>query len=155
MKESALEKIIRESGREPIICSCPICQSQCMRTPCLGTPEDILKLIEAGFADKLTPTEWATGLFLGKLGFAVKMIQIRRTEHGCVFFKDGLCVLHDLNLKPTEGRLSHHTIKAENFNFDKSLTWQVAQTWLEEENRYDILKVLIKYCHAQWIALRF
>ena len=153
MKESALEKIIRESGREPNICSCPICQSQCMRTPCLGTPEDILKLIEAGFADKLTPTEWATGLFLGKLGFAVKMIQIRRTEHGCVFFKDGLCVLHDLNLKPTEGRLSHHTIKAENFNFDKSLTWQVAQTWLEEENRYDILKVLIKY--AQWIALRF
>lgn len=155
MKESTLEKIIRKSGREPVNCNCPACQGQCMRAPCLGTPEDILKLIDAGYADKLAPTEWATGLFLGKLSFTVKMIQIKRTVHGCVFFKNSLCELHDLNLKPTEGRLSHHTIKAENFDFDKSLTWQVAQTWLEEENLYDVLKVLTKYCYAHRIPLMF
>ena len=154
MNES-IEKIIRESGRTPVSCKCPQCQKQCLRAPCLGTPADILKLIEAGYADKLIATEWATGLFLGKLNFTVKMIQIKHTKQGCSFFKNGLCTLHDLNLKPTEGKLSHHTIKAENFDFNKSLTWQVAQTWIGDENLREVLMVFLKYCQAAKITLQF
>lgn len=153
MDESILKKIIRETGRNPISCSCEKCQSQCRRAPCLGTPADILKLIDAGYAHKLAPTEWATGLFIGKLNHTIGMIQVRKSNHGCVFFENGLCQLHDLNLKPTEGRLSYHTIMQENFDFDKSLTWQVAKTWESDENPRDVLKVFVRYAEAMRLPI--
>ncbi len=153
MNESILDKIIRETGREPVNCSCHKCQNQCRRAPCLGTPADILRLIDAGYADKLAPTEWATGLFIGKLNHTIKMIQVKKFNHGCAFFENGLCQLHDLNLKPTEGRLSHHTIMQENFDFDKSLTWQVAKTWESDESKRDVLKVFLRYMEAMQLPI--
>ena len=44
--ETTIEKIIRITGRKPVSCQCALCKSQCQRTPCLGTPQDILALIE-------------------------------------------------------------------------------------------------------------
>ncbi|MDC2255498.1 MULTISPECIES: hypothetical protein [Bacteroidaceae] len=38
--ETALQRIIRKTGRTPVECRCPLCRQQC-RTPCLGTPEDV------------------------------------------------------------------------------------------------------------------
>jgi hypothetical protein len=109
----------------------------------LGTPDDILKLINAGYTDKLALTHWAVGLFIGKLPFAIPMVQIRQTDKGCIFFKDGLCELHELGLKPTEGRLSHHDIKLENFIFELSLPWNVAKQWMDKNNLAKILKIFI------------
>lgn len=44
------------------------------------------------------------------------------------------CVsLHDRGLKPTEGRLSHHSIKLDNFVPKKSLAWLVAKEWIKLE----------------------
>ena len=79
------------------------------KTPCLGTPEDIMKLMEAGFSDRLAPTLWAVGVLYGTHKEPVKMMQpILDEETGyCTFFKDGLCTLHDLGLKPTEGAMAH------------------------------------------------
>ena len=63
MGESILQKIIRRTGRKPSACKCRACRNQC-RTPCLGTPDDILRLIEAGHQDKLAVTYWCVGMFL-------------------------------------------------------------------------------------------
>lgn len=120
-----------------------------MRAPCLGTPDDILELINAGFADKLALTEWATGLFLGRVSYAIRMIQAQKTEQGCIFFENGLCQLHDLGLKPTEGKLSHHTIKLDNYEFNKSISWQVAKTWIDEQNVEKILNVFKRFGETQ------
>lgn len=78
------------------------------KTPCLGTPADIEKLIEEGFADRLATTIWAVGILYGTHKEPVRMIQPIQEDNGyCTFYKDGLCSLHDLGLKPTEGALAH------------------------------------------------
>lgn len=139
--ETTIEKIVRITGRKPVSCQCALCKSQCQRTPCLGTPQDILALIEAGYKDRLAPTAWMVGMAAGVLPFPVPMIQAVQTPDGCAFFKNGLCILHDLGLKPTEGRLSHHTITLEDFTFSRSLSWNVARTWLEPKNAVVIIRL--------------
>ena len=127
--ESTFSYIMRKSGRKPTVCGCQKCQSQC-HTPCLGTPEDIMKLIEAGYGSRLASTAWAAGIVMGVTDRPVEMIQAIQEDNGfCTFFHDGKCELHDLGLKPTEGRLSHHSIKIDNFNPKKSLSWLIAKEW--------------------------
>lgn len=131
--ETALQRIIRKTGRKPVECRCAACRAQC-RTPCLGTPGDILRLLEAGYRRRLAPTLWGVGLLLGRLPYAVPMVQARRENGYCTFFRDGLCELHGAGLKPTEGRLSYHTLTEENFRFGRSLSWNVAREWLDGRN---------------------
>lgn len=141
--ESALQRIIRKTGRKPIECRCSKCRQQC-KTPCLGTPENILRLIKTGYKERLMLTHWCVGIALGKITYPVLMVQARKEENGyCTFFHDGLCELHTLGLKPTEGRLSHHTITKENVKFGKSLSWNVAKEWLDEHNSDIINEITI------------
>lgn len=56
--------------------------------------------------------------------------------------ENGLCELHDLNLKPTEGRLSYHILTEENICFSKSLSWNVAKEWVNVENIPLITRIL-------------
>ena len=142
--ETSLQRIMRKTGRRPIECKCQKCKQQC-KTPCLGTPEDILRLIKAGYKERLAMTHWWVGIARGKLDFPVIMIQARQEENGyCTFFHDGLCELHDLGLKPTEGRLSHHSITKENFKFGKSLSWNVAKEWMDMRNG-EIVEEIIRH----------
>lgn len=131
--ESQLQRIIRKTGRKPSQCKCKLCQQQC-HTPCLGTPQDILRLAKAGYADRLALSEWAAGILLGCTDHIIQMIQpISEGDH-CTFFHDGLCELHDKGLKPTEGRLSHHSMQLDNWNPKKSTSYNVAKEWEDEDN---------------------
>lgn len=141
MAENGLQKIIRKTGRKPTVCKCQACKNQC-RTPCLGTPEDILKLIEAGYTEMLKPTYWCVGLVLGKLDYSIAMIQAIQTDEGwCIFHRDGLCGLHTSGLKPTEGKLSHHAITKENYVFGKGLAYNVAKEWIDPNNFPTVQKI--------------
>lgn len=136
-----LQRIICKTGRKPSVCKCQKCKNQC-RIPCLGTPQDILRLIEAGYQERLKPTYWCVGLILGKLNYSIVMIQAIQTDEGwCIFHKEGLCELHDLGHKPTEGRLSHHETKPENYVFSKGLAYNVAKEWLDKSNLPVVQKV--------------
>lgn len=141
--ESILQKIIRKTGRNPISCKCEQCQAQCKRTPCLGTPQDILALIKAGYKDKLVLTIWEVGYVLGKIDYGIPMVQPRQTEMGCIFFEGGLCQLHDIGLKPTEGKLSYHTVTKENVKFSRLLSWHVAKEWTNTENDAIIYEIMM------------
>lgn len=90
--ETALQRIIRKTGRRPVECRCRLCRQQC-RIPCLGTPEDILRLLKAGYRERLAPTRWAVGLLLGKIPYIVPMVQAKQEAGGCTFFQDGLLSL--------------------------------------------------------------
>ena len=78
----------------------------CKRMPCIGTPQDILNLANNGYSQNLAATMWAVGA--NDLGWPViPMVQIEQLpDGGCPFFIDNLCALHDIGLKPTEGRLA-------------------------------------------------
>lgn len=142
--ESAFYKIIRKTGRKPIQCKCQACKSQCKIAPCLGTPEDIEKIIDAGYKDRIYPTDWGAGIFMKITTEVIEMYQAEHTNTGCTFFKDGLCELHDKGLKPTEGRLSHHTHKIETFDKKKSLSWNVAKEWIDPANKETIERINYK-----------
>lgn len=142
MSNNAYLRIIRKTGRKPVQCKCQDCQKQC-RTPCLGTPDDILRLIEAGYVDKLAATAWAVAMVHGLSDRPILMFQATQTPDGCVFFHNGLCELHDLGLKPTEGKLSHHRITKENYKLSKGLAWNVAHEWERDENVEVIIKIIV------------
>lgn len=144
VRESPFQRIIRKTGRKPTQCKCRLCKEQCHQ-PCLGTPQDILRIIDAGFADKLAPTMWAAGLLMGVTDRVVPMIQASTVGDWCVFYHDGLCELHDKELKPTEGRLSHHSIRIDNFKPGKSLAWNVAKEWLDPDNGEVLEELINKY----------
>lgn len=143
IRESQLQRIMRKTGRRPCQCKCHLCQEQC-RTPCLGTPEDIERLIDAGYADRLKPTIWAAGIVMGITNYPIPMIQAIAGHEYCTFFHEGLCELHNKGLKPTEGRLSHHTIRADNFKASKNLSWNIAKEWISEENYETIERIIRK-----------
>ena len=84
----------------------------------------------------------AVGMLVGAIPFPILMVQAHQTEHGCIFWKNGLCELHGQGLKPTEGCLSYHVLTEENLNFEKSLTWNVAKEWINTENISFIARIL-------------
>ena len=123
----------------------------CQRTPCLGTPQDILALIDAGYADKVCYTEWAAGMVLGHIDRPIPMVQIKSISVGkhdgcCVFFHDGKCELHESGLKPTEGKLSHHEVSVRELQKDNNITYQVAIEWTNEDNFGIIKDICDKLC---------
>lgn len=144
-KEAAMDasfiRIVSSTGRRPVECSCRQCRSQC-RVPCLGTPDDILRLIRAGHAGKLRLTLWCVGLALGELPAPIPMVQPGQTDAGCVFFRDGLCELHHSGLKPTEGKLSCHDIWPGCFSFRSSLAWHVAKEWTRKDNFHKVAQAI-------------
>lgn len=92
-------------------CDCVKCSEMC-HAPCCGTIRDIVKLIEAGYADRLMLDDWPGDTDLIKP--ALKGHEARTapwstlTKKGCTFWKEGKCELHESGLKPTQGKLAHH-----------------------------------------------
>lgn len=124
-------------------CSCPTCQNMCKHCPCIGTPEDILKIIQAGQSHGLCHTRWGTGLVNGAHDTIIEMIQPRNTENGCAYLDDkNLCTLHDLGLKPTEGRLTNHA-EYRPESFKDSVNYIVAMTWVDEDGNNDPREMIL------------
>lgn len=94
----------------------------CKTSPCFPDPAGALKLIQAGFKDKLTVTIWKGDLF-GK-EFLWPVIAPVKTGSGCIFLKNDLCELHDKGLKPMEGRLAYHkNVDYHNLRKNICFTW--------------------------------
>ncbi len=123
MKETTFERIIRKTGMKPVSCKCQQCKLQC-KAPCLGTPEDMKKLIQAGFEKRLmkilVENVW------------VVMPLYDKGKQSCTFFTNGLCELHDAGLKPTVGKLSHHSTTIQKFNPKKSIHRFVLDEWRQK-----------------------
>jgi len=99
-------------------CQCESCKSACKSRPCWPTPDDAKKLIKAGFGYALMLDWWADEdenpdhiiylLCPAVVGYA-KAQSPFIPEGRCVFLDENdLCLLHDLGLKPYEGRRSNH-----------------------------------------------
>jgi hypothetical protein len=139
--KSEIEIFQKKTKSKISFCKCNTCKLQC-KTPCLGTPKDILKLCENGFADKITHTTWLNGLVKGYLDHEIEMYQLNLNSETkyCVMHENGLCQLHNLGLKPIEGKLSHHEPKVIDSHL-KSLNYLVASEWTKKENFETIKKI--------------
>lgn len=132
MAETLYQKIQRKTGRKPSECKCNLCKMQC-KTPRIGTPEDMQRIIDAGYEDRVTEALWSVGMMYGLCNFPVPIVASKydKEKKACTFFTNGLCELHEKWLKPTEGKLSHHTTRLDNFDVKKSLAWTIIKEWLK------------------------
>jgi len=111
--------------RKETECSCDICKSMCKKCPCMGTPADIQKIIDAGLKEKLILNFWPDPK---NESMPLPSVAPILTKKGCIFHDQrGLCELHDRGLKPTEGKLAIHNL------LDDGLRRAVAYTWISEE----------------------
>lgn len=122
----------------PMECSCEVCRDMCKRAPCIGTPQDIMRLAQAGHIEHLMATDWG-GMFEYGVPF-IPMVQIRALEASewkacgggqCSLWnpETGLCTVHAI--KPVEGRFAQHY----NQMSFTSCTWVAALAWLLPSNR--------------------
>ena len=109
----------------------------CKNRPCWGTPEDIEKIKAAGYSHKLMMDYWyksdeedipieAPAI----VGYEGKDAPFWPSGQ-CTFLENDRCILHDLGLKPTEGRLAHCSDKND---LPVSLHETVAMTWKKERD---------------------
>ena len=145
MKTQEKSRIFASGQVKESECSCSKCASMCKNSPCLATPNDIVKLIEAGYVGNLRPTTWAAGMAIGAIPFPIEMIQLEtKTDGSCVFFKDSLCSIHNTGLKPTAGKISDNH---EPTHFEDSGDWLVAREWLpvSDEMAKNIIEAISAY----------
>lgn len=97
--------------------SCRPCVVMCEQRPCWPTPTEAQALISAGYSDRLMDDYWAGGGGPdGDEDIHLLSPAIVGRESGnapfwpngrCTFLSpEGLCELHDLGLKPFEGRVA-------------------------------------------------
>lgn len=99
----------------PVECSCDQCKRMC-RAPCCGSVEDIEKLIDAGYSDKLMFDDLPSSPDAGDLlkpalkGYEGQQAPWEvRSLRGCTFWNaEGKCDLHEKGLKPIQGRIALH-----------------------------------------------
>lgn len=93
-------------------CTCEACINMCKYRPCWPTPEEAQYLIDAGFGPRLM-CEWYADdensiNEFNLLCPAIVGYEGQRAPFWpvgiCTFLNNGLCELHDLGLKPGEGR---------------------------------------------------
>lgn len=82
--------------------------------PCCGTPWDMELLILSGYGDQLMYDDLLGGEKMLKpalKGYEGQFSPWQTASHeGCTFWLDGKCQLHNLGIKPTQGKLAHHDL---------------------------------------------
>jgi hypothetical protein len=106
----------------------------CKDRPCWGTPEDIKKIIDAGFRDRLMFDYWSGDPDIYMLAPALVGYEGKNApwwpNGKCTFLdQNDRCELHDLNLKPLEGRVACCPDKRVGGESHRKLHYDVAMTW--------------------------
>lgn len=119
-------------------CSCEKCVRMCHRKPCWPIPLEAKNLIDAGFANKLALDWWWSmkddkDIALLSPAFTPEFTEdpfkIPFGKGTCVFLNIDKCDLHNLGLKPFEGRIASCKEKHE------TLHKFVARTWDNDDAR--------------------
>jgi hypothetical protein len=101
----------------------------CAHSVCLPTPEEARILIKRGYGPRLAtyqlcpdPTQL---VFVGPAPKGKEGARaLPDTGAACTFYTDGECELHDLGLKPLEGRLAHHDRDPAPIRIHMSTLWR-------------------------------
>lgn len=133
----------------PSECACDRCRFMC-HAPCCPTPDDVLALIDAGYAKRLMLDDWPSDQCdlikpAMKESEGKKAPWETKTLRGCTFWtEDGKCELHDKGLKPFQGKLAHHDLT------DEENEWigeRLTEAW-STEKAHEVIRLwkqIVKY----------
>jgi hypothetical protein len=114
-------------------CDCDQCKAMC-HSPCCGTPDEIRKIIDAGYGGRLCLDDWPneiTDLHPALKGYEGKTAPYQTmSREGCTFWIDGKCELHDKGLKPSGGKLAHHAQPMEEY---REIMGKISKSWLTKK----------------------
>lgn len=138
---------LKIDGYEANNCSCMACKTMCLSSPCFPTPEEVVRLDKMGFGSDLMFT-----MFMNPETKEIyALVAPRSTEkmggiiNQCTFHNaQGLCDLHELGLKPTEGRLANHNQKHSDTVRLRVATCELWKTDLAKE-------LLVRYGGANYL----
>jgi len=139
-------------------CSCDMCKMMCVRSPCWGSPRQMLHLIMKypGIEHKMMTTKFYGGIKLSGPIFilhpAWEVIPIAELDenskltemkfkklHPCVLLGDNLtCTIHED--KPFEGRIEHHDLKYPTWKTGYDPHFDVIRSW-ESKRGKKVLKI--------------
>ena len=85
------------------ICSCQRCVQACKNSPCFPSPSEAMQL-GMTYGNKMAYTKYIDQ----ETGRHTILLAPLLEKDGCVFLRNNLCQLHDLGLKPVEGRITNH-----------------------------------------------
>ena len=117
-------------------CTCSACINMCKSRPCWPEPAEAQAIIKAGLGHRLMRDYWIgdgpNDNDIQLLSPAIQGYEGKYAPffpHGtCTFLSDAdLCQLHDLGLKPREGREAW--CAESGIPTPPKLHWQVAMTW--------------------------
>lgn len=100
------EDILKQCNAKVSNCCCDVCKSMCYQCPCIGTPLEMQNIVQAGFHRDVMITKLANPIVINKYGHPITILAINFDEKKghCSMLENGLCKLHNLGLKPLEGR---------------------------------------------------
>lgn len=111
-------------------CTCEECIGMCKKRPCWGTPEEIEKIMDAGYSHRLMYDYWV-GNFTDREGDTpIIAPAIVNCESGYApFWPTGRCTFLNnkdrcdiYNIRPIEARVAHH-------NQTKGIHREIAKAW--------------------------
>ena len=135
-------------------CTCPECIEMCRTYPCMPTVLEASRLINAGYADRLMlkacpasndNTLVIPGLCPAIVGFEKSVGPLKMHQGPCTFLKGDRCELHDLGLKPAEGRFATHETTPEQ---EEKFMVHIMKTWATMDGNKLLLE-WEKYCEIK------
>lgn len=124
------------TGKEPVQCSCNACKKMCHGNACIGTPAEMMRILLAGHGSKLRNTLYTAGTNYGYPPVIMVMPGYDYTLQRCMFLTDdNLCELHDLGLKPMEGRFAACPEKYKKSIVPVAYQWVIMQQWALPNNQ--------------------
>lgn len=132
-------------------CECQKCVNMCANSrPCWGTPDDIKKIIDAGYGNRLM-TDWYSGESTNHEEILLETPAIVGYEQSmapnypigrCTFLtENNKCELHDKGLKPIEGRMAscddsiHHSSAMKKLHHETIINlWKDQQNGITKNN---------------------
>jgi hypothetical protein len=121
-----IERINKIKNFKTTECACEICIQMCKDRPCWGTPEDVQKIIDAGYQDRLMKDWWVAEPNILILSPAIVGYEGKCApswpEGKCTFLSESnMCEIHEL--KPLEGRVAIHSGSEDNMHKVTAMTW--------------------------------
>ena len=125
----------------------------CNTYPCTPTAGEAAKLINEGYAKRLMLKAWPAKnnpkivipcLCPAIVGHEMGIGPLKMHEGPCTFFKNERCELHNLNLKPAEGRFATHDTTPEQ---ESEKMFEIMKTWTGDYGDY-VFNAWIEICEV-------
>lgn len=134
-----MKEKLNKLGLFEVSCDCEKCQNMC-KGPCCGSIEDMKKIIEAGYGDRLMlddvpgPLNQQDELKPALKGYEGKVAPWHlSSEEGCTFWKKGKCELHESGLKPIGGKVAIHSDECPTAMEELDFTKVFEDEWKRQE----------------------